>query len=144
VLPLVGALAAVIDRRLAARRLDCQHIFHCDGQAIGDFRKLWQRACTAIGLSGRLVHDLRRRGVKHPIDSGIDPHTIMAFSGHRTASMLRRYHIIDLDDLRRAAAKATDGSRTHDLLNAMRGHSVRSVRDGARVTVTLGASHCCR
>jgi hypothetical protein len=31
----------------------------------------------------------------------------MAFSGHRTPSMLRRYHIIDLDDLRRAAAKAS-------------------------------------
>jgi hypothetical protein len=30
----------------------------------------------------------------------------MAFSGHRTVSMLRGYHIIDLDDLRRAAAKA--------------------------------------
>jgi integrase len=107
VLPLVGALAAVIDRRLAARRLDCQYIFHRDGQAIGDFRKLWQRACTAIGLSGRLVHDLRRSGVKHLVDSGIDPHTVMAFSGHRTPSMLRRYHIIDLDDLRRAAAKAS-------------------------------------
>jgi hypothetical protein len=29
----------------------------------------------------------------------------MAFSGHRTASMLKRYHIIDLDDLRRAAER---------------------------------------
>src|SRR5262249_52926808 len=108
VLALGGALAAVIDRRLAARRLDCPYIFHRDGEVIGDFRKLWQRACTAIGLAGRLVHDLRRSDVKHLIDSGIDPHTVMAFSGHRTPSMLRRYHIIDLDDLRRAAAKASD------------------------------------
>ena len=29
----------------------------------------------------------------------------MAFSGHRTPSMLKRYHIIALDDLRAAAAK---------------------------------------
>jgi integrase len=107
VLPLVGELAALIVRRLKARRLDCPYIFHRDGQAIGDFRKLWQRACIAIGLTGRLVHDLRHSGVKHLIDSGIDPHTVMAFSGHRTPSMLRRYHIIDLDDLRRAAAKAS-------------------------------------
>jgi integrase len=107
VLPLVGELAAVIDRRLAGRRLDCPYIFHRNGQAIGDFRKLWERACTAIGLSGRLVHDLRRSGVKHLIDSGNDPHTVMASSGHRTPSMLRRYHIIDFDDLRRAAAKAS-------------------------------------
>ena len=53
------------------------------------------------------MHDLRRSGVKHLIDSGVDPHTVTAFSGHRTASMLRRYHIIDLDDLRRAAERAS-------------------------------------
>jgi integrase len=50
---------------------------------------------------------LRRSGVKHLIDSGNDPHTVMAFSGHRTPSMLRPYHIIDVDDLRRAAARAS-------------------------------------
>jgi hypothetical protein len=32
----------------------------------------------------------------------------MQWSGHRTASMLRRYHIIDLDDLRRAGRKASE------------------------------------
>jgi len=32
----------------------------------------------------------------------------MAFSGHSTPSMLRRYHIVDLDDLRRAGKKASD------------------------------------
>ena len=31
----------------------------------------------------------------------------MAFSGHRTASMLKRYDIIDVDDLRRAAERAS-------------------------------------
>ena len=72
----------------------------------GIFRKRWARACKAVGLVGRLVHDLRRSGVKHLIDSGVDPHTVMAFSGHRTPSMLRRYHIIDLDDLRQAAERA--------------------------------------
>jgi len=60
---------------------------------------------TAVGLSGRIVHDLRRSGVRHLIHAGVDPHTVMAFSGHRTPSMLKRYHIIALDDLRAAAAK---------------------------------------
>ena len=32
----------------------------------------------------------------------------MAWSGHRTPAMLRRYHIIDLDDLRRAGKMASD------------------------------------
>jgi hypothetical protein len=31
----------------------------------------------------------------------------MAFSGHRTDSMLKRYHIIALDDLRRAAERGS-------------------------------------
>jgi hypothetical protein len=31
----------------------------------------------------------------------------MAFSGHRTASMLKRYDIIDVDDLRTAAKRAS-------------------------------------
>jgi hypothetical protein len=32
----------------------------------------------------------------------------MKWSGHRTESMLRRYHIIDLDDLRRSGKRASD------------------------------------
>jgi integrase len=107
-LPITGELATIIERRLKARRFDCPYIFHRDGRRIGDFRKLWVKACAAIGVSGRIVHDLRRSGVKHLIDSGVDPHTVMAFSGHRTPSMLRRYHIIDLDDLRRAAERASN------------------------------------
>ena len=35
------------------------------------------------------------------IDAGTDLHTATAFSGHRTASMLRRYHI-DVDRYRAA------------------------------------------
>jgi integrase len=107
VLPLVGELAAIIERRLATRRLDCPFIFHRDGEPIGDFRKPWQKACAAIGLPDRIVHDLRRSGVKHLIGAGVDPHTVMAFSGHRTHSMLKRYHIIALDDLRAAAARGS-------------------------------------
>ena len=32
----------------------------------------------------------------------------MLWSGHRTEAMLRRYHIVDLDDLRRAGKRASD------------------------------------
>ena len=46
--------------------------------------------------------------MKHYIDAGVDPHTVMAWSGHRTPSMLRRYHIVDLEDLRRAGKRASD------------------------------------
>jgi integrase len=107
VLPVVGELADVIERRIAQRRLDTPFIFHRKGKRIGDFRKAWAAACKEIGLSGRIVHDLRRSGVRHLIQAGVDPHTVMAFSGHRTPSMLKRYHIIALDDLRRAAERGS-------------------------------------
>ncbi|MGH7893263.1 MAG: tyrosine-type recombinase/integrase [Candidatus Binatia bacterium] len=97
----------MIGRRLAQRRLDLPFIFHRNGRPVGDFRKPWATACAAIGLSGRIVHDLRRSGVRHLIQAGVDPHTVMAFSGHRTPSMLKRYHIIALDDLRRAAERGS-------------------------------------
>ena len=64
-------------------------------------------ACTRISLSGRIVHDLRRSGVRHLIHAGVDPHTVMEFSGHRTPSMLKRYHIIALEDLCRAAERGS-------------------------------------
>jgi integrase len=114
-------LMAVLDGQRARRRADCPFIFH--GRAcgkirrdrrgnrrpcLGDFGKVWDRACAAVGMAGRIPHDLRRSGVKHYIDAGVDPHTVMAWSGHRTPSMLRRYHIIDLEDLRRAGRKASD------------------------------------
>jgi len=38
----------------------------------------------------------------------VDRHTVMRFSGHVTESMLRRYHIVAVDDLRRAAELASD------------------------------------
>jgi hypothetical protein len=81
---------------------------------------LWAQACEAIGVPGRIVHDLRRSGVKHLIDAGRRPahgegvlvvsyqiRTLPAFSGHWTSSMLRRYHIIDVHDLRHAATRAS-------------------------------------
>jgi len=40
-------------------------------------------------------------------DAGVDPHTVMQWSGHRTMSTLLRYHFIDLDDLRRAGQRAS-------------------------------------
>jgi integrase len=46
-------------------------------------------------MAGRIPHDLRRSGVKHYIDAGVDPHTVMLWSGHRTEATLRRYHIVD-------------------------------------------------
>jgi integrase len=107
VLPVEGEIARIMEARVQKRRLDCPFIFHQDGEPIGDFRKVWKKACAASGLPGRIVHDLRRSGVRHLIRAGVPPHTVMAFSGHRTNSMLKRYDIISLDDLRNAAQRGS-------------------------------------
>ena len=64
-------------------------------------------------MAGRIPRDLRRSGVKDYIEAGVDPHTVMQWSGHRTQAMRRRYHVIDLDDLRRAGRKASEYPRRH-------------------------------
>ena len=130
-----GELADIIARRWQARRLDCPFIFHRGGRRIGDFRKLWRKACTDLGLAGRIVHDLRRSGVRHLIRSGVPPHTVMAFSGHRTASMLKRYDIIDVDDLRRAAERASSYQGERAAVVPMR----RAEGENTDRTPTVGA-----
>src|SRR5262245_5573364 len=74
-------------------------------QALASERRGRLRQLRSL-LSGRIVHDLRRSGVRHLIHAGVDPHTVTAFSGHRTPSMPKRYHIIALDDLRTAPRRA--------------------------------------
>jgi integrase len=105
-------LMAIIERQRSRRRPDCPFIFHgtsCGQPArfdkrgnrrpcLGDFQKVWDLACIAVGFTkpdprdpkkvraARTPHDLRRSGVKHYIDAGVDPHTVMRWSGHRTES----------------------------------------------------------
>jgi len=41
----------------------CAYVFHRRGRPIKDFREAWDRACTAVGLEGRIFHDFRRTAV---------------------------------------------------------------------------------
>jgi len=51
-------------------------------------RRIAQGRAVAVGRP--------RRAAGSASNAGVDPHTVMAFSGHLTPSMLRRYHIIDV------------------------------------------------
>jgi integrase len=70
VLPLVGDLAGLIDRRWRGREYRTgdggsaltPYVFHRGGRPIGDFRKAWATACRSAGVGGTLFHDLRRSG----------------------------------------------------------------------------------
>jgi integrase len=87
------------------RRLDCVLIFHRDGKPVGDFRKVWARACRLAGVSGKLIYDLRRTAVRNMVRAGVDPAVAMKISGHRTRNVFDRYNIISEDDIRQAVLK---------------------------------------
>jgi integrase len=138
-------LMAITERQKARRRPDCPFIFHGEGcgmarfdkkgrrrPCLGDFQDVWDLRCGAIGMAGRIPHDLRRSGVKHYIGAGVDPHTVMQWSGHRTEAMLRRYHIIDLDDLRRAGRKASDYRGPKPVVTPLRSTSTSGQRRTTR------------
>jgi integrase len=86
-----------------------------DGRPIRDFRASWEAACTSAGLPGLLFHDLRRTAVRNMIRAGVPEKVAMAVLGHRTASMLWRYNILDARDIQDA------GKRTQRYLEQQRG-----------------------
>ena len=75
VIPLVGELAAIIERRWAARTLGARiipSVFHREGRPIRSFRKAWRPACAEAGHAGLLFHDLRRSAVRNLVGPGVD------------------------------------------------------------------------
>jgi hypothetical protein len=51
---------------------------------------------------GRIFHHFRRSGVRNMIRSGVQQSIAMKISGHKTASLFRRYDIGSETDLREA------------------------------------------
>jgi integrase len=114
-IPLVGPLAEVIERAKMRRRLDCPFVFHRDGEPFrlrggkAPLRVAWRRACEAAGFKGHVLHCLRRSGVRNMINQGVDPMLAMRASGHKSMSMLARYRIVNLEDLRRGFERTFAG-----------------------------------
>jgi integrase len=69
------------------------------------FTKAWRNACAAAGLPGRIPHDLRRSAVRRFIRAGNSESVSMALSGHKTASVFKRYNITSDADMTEASAK---------------------------------------
>jgi len=107
VLVLVGPLRAIVERRVAARRLDCELIFHRDGRAVVEFRKAWSTALKRAGLRGVLFHDLRRSAIRNMIRAGVTQTVAMKISGHTTDAVFRRYDITSETDIRDAITRTS-------------------------------------
>jgi integrase len=80
-------------------------LFTRNGRPVRDFRDSWSVLCDAAGAPGLLVHDMRRTAVRNLRRAGVDESVIMTISGHKTASVFKRYNIVDSRDRREALAK---------------------------------------
>jgi integrase len=105
VLPLVGELWKLLERRWAARvvgdRLS-EWVFHRHGHPVRDIKHVWRRACQEAGVPGRYLHDCRRTAARDMVAAGVSPYEAMQVTGHRSLAMFERYNI----KTTREAAKA--------------------------------------
>jgi integrase len=98
-----------------------------EGQRILGFVKVWKSACLAAeleGLSGderekrkrellarpeglmkALRHDFRRTAVRNLLNAGTPERVAMRITGHRSANVFKRYHIVNLSDLQTAVLR---------------------------------------
>jgi integrase len=94
-LPIYGDMAAELDMAISAAKRDgCAFIVQSDGKPVFDFEKAWHTACRFAGVDSVLFHDLRRTAVTNMIEAGFSEKEAMEISGHKTRSMLDRYHIV--------------------------------------------------
>lgn len=106
VIPIVGELTGVMERRWAARAVGTRLsplVFHRQGRPIQSFRKRWRGACKAAGLHDVLFHDLRRTGARDSRNAGVPAGVIMKRAGWKTRHVFERYNIVSVDDQRQAA-----------------------------------------
>jgi len=104
-LPLIGELQNIIERRLIDRRMDCPLVFHRNGKPVKSFRKAWETACKAIGQPDLVPHDMRRSATRNFRKAGLSENEGMAMTGHQTNSIYRRYDIIDEEDMKQSMEK---------------------------------------
>lgn len=115
-IPLVGPTKAVMERRIAARRLDTKLIFHRrGGQPVKHYMDAWAAACKSAGLrSGRKTeggvtpYDLRRSALRNIVRGGTDFTVAMKISGHKTRSTFDRYNITSDEDVRAALERTAE------------------------------------
>jgi integrase len=91
------------------------NVFTRRGRPIAEYRKAWERARDAAGCPGLLLHDLRRTAVRNLRRLRVGESTAMKISGHKTASMFRRYDITDEEDLREVADVLDKKQNGHSL-----------------------------
>src|SRR5262245_60579020 len=83
-------------------------------------------------VAGTLFHDLRRSAVGNLEGAGVSQSVAMRISGHKTASVYRRYRIINETDLREALERTHFAVSAAVAANAGAGHAAQAAYRGSR------------
>lgn len=105
-------LMELIERRKKVRAVKTETgvvlsdlIFHHDGNPIVDYRKAWRTATRLAGCPGKLFHDFCRTAIRNYDRAGVSQSVAMQATGRKTASIYRRYNIVNEKDLLTATEK---------------------------------------
>jgi hypothetical protein len=104
-LALTGQLLALVARRWALRVSESPFVFHRSGRRFVRFDTAWDAASAAVDLPGLLFHDLRRSGARNYRRAGVAEDVSQRIGGWKTASMFKRYNIVDERDLAEAGER---------------------------------------
>ena len=107
VLPLVGNIKAVVDRRPRGGELVFTRLVRKTDKRlpIGDWLKAWHAATKAAGCPGLIPHDFRRTVVRNLTRAGVPDSVARSWTGHKTRAVFDRYNIVNEADLRAAGDK---------------------------------------
>lgn len=147
-LPLNEELYTMMADQGRHRAEGCPFVFHRDGERIQSFAKAWNTACREAGCPGKLVHDLRRTGVRNLIRSGVSQSVAMKISGHKDARIFERYNIVDTLDVAEAMRKLSQYEQKKRLARAERALDVHTsfteaVSEGKTPDLPADANSAC-
>ena len=83
--------------------------------------KGWTRACAVAGLEWLRPHDLRRSAIRNMELAGVSRGVAMAYSGHQTESVYKRYAIVSSGDMKEAVEKLERRKTLREPLRILKG-----------------------
>ena len=89
------------------------------GMPLKSFYESWKSAVKRAGFPDLLFHDLRRSAVRNMIEkAGLSEKRAMEISGHKTRSMILRYDIVSLADIKESGQKMDEWMKANGIHEA--------------------------